>query len=194
MIVFLLKAPARVKTQLRPARSGKTRWQAEFTNSASQSGDQLDTLIDFAVFAAQMGMIWIALGDPTGNKTGRAAREELNHLDTCRNQTAIDPAVVGDDWSATRSTRGVDHAPVDRRHAIQDRARARALGASARCLQLAQYMRGGRQRRAARQLIPKTSATVHASFSVARGCGIPSSPDKIPGSLRAAAAAATASV
>jgi len=32
-----------------------------FTNSASQSGDKLNTLTDFVIFAMQHGMIWVGL-------------------------------------------------------------------------------------------------------------------------------------
>lgn len=44
---------------------------AGFTNSASRSGDKLITLEQMAVFAAQMGMVWVGVGDqPGGNYTG----------------------------------------------------------------------------------------------------------------------------
>jgi len=41
------------------------RWKdkiaAGFTNSASQSGDKLSTLLQLTVFAMQMGMIWVGV-------------------------------------------------------------------------------------------------------------------------------------
>jgi multimeric flavodoxin WrbA len=47
------------------------RWKdkvaAGFTNSASQNGDKLSTLMQLAVFAMQMGMIWVGVGDLPGN-------------------------------------------------------------------------------------------------------------------------------
>ena len=49
----------------------KDKIAAGFTNSASRAGDKLIALEQFAVFAAQMGMIWIGVGDPPGgNFTG----------------------------------------------------------------------------------------------------------------------------
>jgi NAD(P)H dehydrogenase (quinone) len=64
------------------AQSWKDKVAAGFTNSASQSGDKLNTLIDFAVFAAQMGMIWIGVGDPPGNNWSGGSRDDLNRLGT----------------------------------------------------------------------------------------------------------------
>ena len=47
------------------------RWKdkvaAGFTNSASQNGDKLCTLLQLTVFAMQMGMIWVGVGDLPGN-------------------------------------------------------------------------------------------------------------------------------
>ncbi len=58
------------------------KWQdkiaAGFTNSASQSGDKLNTLIQMAVFAAQQGMIWVSLGLPPGNNSTHGSPEDLN--------------------------------------------------------------------------------------------------------------------
>jgi multimeric flavodoxin WrbA len=45
---------------------------AGFTNSASQSGDKLSTLLQLAVFAMQMGMIWIGVSDLPGNNWSAA--------------------------------------------------------------------------------------------------------------------------
>jgi NAD(P)H dehydrogenase (quinone) len=64
------------------AQAWKDKVAAGFTNSASQSGDKLNTLIDFAVFAAQMGMIWIGVGDPPGNNWSGGSRDDLNRLGT----------------------------------------------------------------------------------------------------------------
>ena len=46
----------------------KDKVAAGFTNSAAQSGDKLNTLFDLAMFAAQMGMIWVG---------GRSAGQQL---------------------------------------------------------------------------------------------------------------------
>ncbi|UPG92723.1 flavodoxin family protein [Luteibacter aegosomatissinici] len=48
----------------------KDKIAAGFTNSASRSGDKLIALEQMAVFAAQMSMVWVGVGDqPGGNFT-----------------------------------------------------------------------------------------------------------------------------
>lgn len=64
------------------AQAWKDKIAAGFTNSASQSGDKLNTLIDLAVFAAQMGMIWVGVGDPPGNNWSGGSRNDVNRLGT----------------------------------------------------------------------------------------------------------------
>lgn len=63
---------------------GKAVWRnklaAGFTNSASQSGDKLNTLVQFAVFAAQHGMLWVSLGLPPGNNSSKGSLQDLNRL------------------------------------------------------------------------------------------------------------------
>ena len=62
------------------------RWKdkiaAGFTNSASQSGDKLTTLFQLAVFAMQMGMIWVGVSDLPGNNWSGGSRSDLNRLGT----------------------------------------------------------------------------------------------------------------
>jgi multimeric flavodoxin WrbA len=62
------------------------RWKdkvaAGFTNSASQNGDKLSTLLQLTVFAMQMGMIWVGVGDLPGNNWSGGARSDLNRLGT----------------------------------------------------------------------------------------------------------------
>lgn len=53
-----------------------------FTNSASQSGDKLCTLLQLTVFAMQMGMIWVGVSDLPGNNWSGGARSDLNRLGT----------------------------------------------------------------------------------------------------------------
>jgi multimeric flavodoxin WrbA len=53
---------------------------AGFTNSASQSGDKLSTLIQLAVFAAQHGMIWVGLDLLPGNNNSKGSVNDLNRL------------------------------------------------------------------------------------------------------------------
>ncbi len=60
----------------------KDKFAAGFTNSASQSGDKLNTLQSLSVFAMQMGMIWVGVGDPPGNNWSGGSRNDLNRLGT----------------------------------------------------------------------------------------------------------------
>jgi multimeric flavodoxin WrbA len=60
----------------------KDKFAAGFTNSASQSGDKLNTLQSLSVFAMQMGMIWVGVGDPPGNNWSGGSRNDTNRLGT----------------------------------------------------------------------------------------------------------------
>lgn len=53
---------------------------AGFTNSASMSGDKLNTLVQMSIYAAQQGMIWTGLGLPPGNNSSTGSNEDLNRL------------------------------------------------------------------------------------------------------------------
>lgn len=53
---------------------------AAFTNSASQNGDKLSTLIQLAIFGAQMGMIWVGVGDGPGNNWSGGSVDDNNRL------------------------------------------------------------------------------------------------------------------
>ncbi len=72
---FLEKAFDAWKAQL-----WKDKIAAGFTNSASQNGDKLSTLIQLAVFAAQMGMLWVGVGDPPGNNWSGGTVNDVNRL------------------------------------------------------------------------------------------------------------------
>ena len=60
------------------------RWKdkvaAGFTNSQNIHGDKLNTLIDFAILAAQHGMHWVSLGLYPGWNTSKGSAEDLNRL------------------------------------------------------------------------------------------------------------------
>jgi len=58
----------------------KDKLAAGFTNSASQSGDKLQTLNQLAIFAAQHGMIWVPLGLSPGNNSSKGSPQDLNRL------------------------------------------------------------------------------------------------------------------
>jgi len=62
------------------ARAWKDKIAAGFTNSASQSGDKLNTLIQLAVFAAQHAMIWVGVDILPGNNNSKGSVEDLNRL------------------------------------------------------------------------------------------------------------------
>ena len=58
----------------------KDKLGAGFTNSASQSGDKLNALMDMAIFGAQHAMMWVSLGLMPGNNSSTASIEDLNRL------------------------------------------------------------------------------------------------------------------
>jgi multimeric flavodoxin WrbA len=51
-----------------------------FTNSASQSGDKLSSLMQLVVLAAQLSMIWVSVGDPPGNNWSGGSVNDINRL------------------------------------------------------------------------------------------------------------------
>ena len=58
----------------------KDKLAAGFTNSGSQSGDKLNTLVQQAIFAAQHGMLWVSLGLLPGNNSSAASNSDVNRL------------------------------------------------------------------------------------------------------------------
>jgi NAD(P)H dehydrogenase (quinone) len=58
----------------------KNKIAAGFTNSASQSGDKLNTLIQMMIFAMQHSMIWVGLGMLPGNNNSKGSVNDLNRL------------------------------------------------------------------------------------------------------------------
>jgi multimeric flavodoxin WrbA len=58
----------------------KDKLAAAFTNSGSQHGDKLNTLISLSVFAAQHGMNWINLGLLPGHNSSKGSVEDLNRF------------------------------------------------------------------------------------------------------------------
>lgn len=51
-----------------------------FTNSSSQSGDKLCSLFQLVIFAMQMNMLWIGIGDPPGNNWSGGRVSDINRL------------------------------------------------------------------------------------------------------------------
>lgn len=58
----------------------KNKLGAAFTNSASQSGDKLNSLMQLAVFGAQHGMMWVGTGMMPGNNSSKGSVDDLNRL------------------------------------------------------------------------------------------------------------------
>lgn len=61
-------------------RGWKDKLAAGFTNSASQSGDKLNSLQQLSIFAAQHGMIWVGLDLLPGNNSSKGSVNDLNRL------------------------------------------------------------------------------------------------------------------
>ena len=53
---------------------------AGFTNSASLSGDKLNTLVDLVMFSSQMGMHWLSLGLLSGIDATHSKPDAMNRL------------------------------------------------------------------------------------------------------------------
>lgn len=62
------------------ARQWVNKLAAGFTNSASQNGDKLNSLVTLSVFAAQHGMIWAGLDLLPGNNNSKGSVDDLNRL------------------------------------------------------------------------------------------------------------------
>ena len=58
----------------------KDKISAGFTNSASQSGDKLNSLIQLMIFAMQHSMIWVGTGLLPGNNHSQGSVNDLNRL------------------------------------------------------------------------------------------------------------------
>lgn len=99
---------------------------AGFTNSASQSGDKLNTLLQLSVFAAQHGMLWVSLGLKAGNNSTQGGIDDLNRLGS---------------FLGAMAQSNIDQTP-DQTPPQSDRETAFSLGA--RVAVLARQMRAGR--------------------------------------------------
>lgn len=58
----------------------KDKLAAGFTNSASHSGDKLNSLVQLMVFAGQHSMVWVSLGLMPGNNSSTGSPEDLNRV------------------------------------------------------------------------------------------------------------------
>ena len=58
----------------------KDKFAGGFTNSASLNGDKTNTQIQLLVFAAQMGMMWVPMGDHPGANWSGGGEADINRL------------------------------------------------------------------------------------------------------------------
>jgi len=87
------------------ARQWKNKIAAGFTNSGSQSGDKLNTLVQLAIFAAQHGMIWIGVDLLPGNNSSKGSVHDLNRLGGFLGAMAQSDVDAGPDQAPTDSDR-----------------------------------------------------------------------------------------
>lgn len=81
----------------------KDKLAAGFTNSASHSGDKLNSLIQLMVFAMQHSMIWVGLGLMPGNNSSHGSVEDLNRLGAFAGAMAQSNADQGPDVAPLQS-------------------------------------------------------------------------------------------
>jgi len=81
----------------------KDKLAAGFTNSASQSGDKFNTLVQLATYAAQHGMIWVSLGLLPGNNNSKGSPDDLNRLGGFLGALAQSNADEGPDKGPSKS-------------------------------------------------------------------------------------------
>lgn len=83
----------------------KDKLAAGFTNSSSQSGDKLNTLIQLSVYAAQQGMNWISLGLMPGNNSSQGNATDLNRIGSYLGAMAQSNADEGADVTPPQADR-----------------------------------------------------------------------------------------
>ena len=81
----------------------KDKIAAGFTNSASRSGDKLNTLQQLSIFAAQHGMHWVNLGLGPGHNASTTTEDALNRHSYFLGAAAQSDAHTGPDQGATES-------------------------------------------------------------------------------------------
>jgi len=83
----------------------KDKIAAGFTNSGSQSGDKLNTLVEFFIFAMQHGMIWVGLDLLPGNNSSKGSVDDLNRLGSFSGAMAQSNVDQGPDTAPPESDR-----------------------------------------------------------------------------------------
>ncbi len=83
------------------------RWKdkiaAGFTNSQNINGDKLNTLVAFAILAAQHGMHWVSLGLFPSWNTSAGSAEDLNRLGSFLGAMAQSNGDAGPDVAPAKS-------------------------------------------------------------------------------------------
>lgn len=92
----------------------KDKLAAGFTNSASYSGDKLNSLVQMTVYAAQQGMIWVSLGMLPGNNSSQGSAEDLNRIGSYLGAMAQSNADQGADITPPQSDRDTAQALGER--------------------------------------------------------------------------------
>jgi len=87
----------------------KDKLAAGFTNSASQSGDKLNSLVQLMVLANQHGMIWVSLGLPPGNNSSKGSSDDLNRIGSYSGAMAQSNADQGADAMLESDLRTAAH-------------------------------------------------------------------------------------
>jgi NAD(P)H dehydrogenase (quinone) len=83
----------------------KNKIAAGFTNSGSQSGDKLNSLIQLAIFAMQHGMIWVGVDLMPGNNNSKGSVHDLNRLGSFLGAMAQSNVDQGPDQAPIESDR-----------------------------------------------------------------------------------------
>jgi len=81
----------------------KDKLAAGFTNSASHSGDKLNTLMQISVFAAQHSMLWVGLGLMPGNNSTQGSPDDLNRIGSFLGAMAQSNSDAGPDVAPPKS-------------------------------------------------------------------------------------------
>jgi len=81
----------------------KDKLAAGFTNSQGINGDKLNSLVSFAILAAQHGMHWVSLGLYPGWSTSSGSPDDLNRLGSYLGAMAQSHGDEGPDVAPRRS-------------------------------------------------------------------------------------------
>lgn len=110
---YMGSVSANFKHFMEESRLARGKWRnkvaAGFTNSASQSGDKLNTLVQLAIFAAQHGMLWVSLGLQAGNNSSTGSTDDLNRLGSFLGAMAQSNADQSSAFTPPQSDRDTAH-------------------------------------------------------------------------------------